>query len=65
MQFGVTMFVTDYSIGAAEFAVAVEERGFDALFVPDHTHIPAARTSLSPAATYRRTTSTIWICSLP
>ena len=44
MQFGVTMFVTDYSIGAAEFAVAVEERGFDALFVPDHTHIPAART---------------------
>ncbi|MEC8136510.1 MAG: LLM class F420-dependent oxidoreductase, partial [Pseudomonadota bacterium] len=45
MQFGVTMFVTDYSIGAAEFAVAVEERGFDALFVPDHTHIPAARTS--------------------
>ena len=43
MEFGVTMFVTDYSIGAAEFAVAVEERGFDALFVPDHTHIPAAR----------------------
>lgn len=45
MEFGVTMFVTDYSISATEFAVAVEERGFDALSVPDHTHIPADRES--------------------
>ena len=45
MEFGVTMFVTDYSISATDLAVAIEERGFDALFVPDHTHIPAARTS--------------------
>ena len=45
MEYGITMFVTDYSIPATELAVAVEERGFDALFVPDHTHIPADRTS--------------------
>jgi probable F420-dependent oxidoreductase len=45
MEYGVTMFVTDYSIGAAEMAVAVEERGLDAFYVPDHTHIPADRES--------------------
>lgn len=45
MEFGVTMFPTDFSIGPAELAVAVEERGLDALFIPDHTHIPAARGS--------------------
>lgn len=40
MEFGVTMFPTDFSIGPVELAVAVEERGLDALFIPDHTHIP-------------------------
>ncbi len=43
MEFGITMFPTDYSMQAADLAVAVEERGFDALFIPDHTHIPASR----------------------
>ena len=45
MDYGVTMFPTDYSIGPAELAIAVEERGLDALFIPDHTHIPAKRGS--------------------
>ena len=45
MEYGITMFVTDYSISATELAIAVEERGLDALFVPDHTHIPASRSS--------------------
>jgi len=45
MEFGVTMFPTDFSIGPAELAIAVEERGLDALFIPDHTHIPAGRGS--------------------
>lgn len=45
MQFGITSFLTDYSIQATDLAVAVEERGFDALFVPDHTHIPVSRKS--------------------
>ena len=43
MEFGVCMFATDYSMQAADLAMAVEARGLDALFVPDHTHIPASR----------------------
>lgn len=45
MQFGVFMFPTDYSIGPAELARAVEERGFESLLFPEHTHIPASRLS--------------------
>ncbi len=45
MEFGVTMFPTDFSLDAAELARAVEERGLDALFIPDHSHIPASRKS--------------------
>ena len=45
MEFGICMFVTNYSIQAADLAQAVEERNFDALFIPDHTHIPASRQS--------------------
>ena len=45
MEFGVTMFPTDFSMGAAELAIAVEERELDALFIPDHSHIPAERKS--------------------
>ena len=43
MKFGVTIFPTDYSIGPAELARAVEERGFESLFFPEHTHIPTSR----------------------
>ena len=45
MEFGVTMFPTDYSMDPARLAQAVEARGFDALFIPDHSHIPASRDS--------------------
>src|SRR6185295_2964950 len=37
------MFPTDYSIDPVTLGKAVEERGFDALFFPEHTHIPASR----------------------
>jgi probable F420-dependent oxidoreductase len=43
MKFGITMFPTDYAIDAAALARAVEERGFDSLFFPEHTHIPTSR----------------------
>lgn len=43
LKFGITMFVTDYSLGPAELARAVEERGFDLLLFPEHTHIPTSR----------------------
>lgn len=48
MKFGVSMFVTDYSIGAAELGKALEDLGFESLFVPEHTHIPASRQSPWP-----------------
>src|ERR671926_1362353 len=48
MKFGVTMFPTRYSIGPAELARAVEERGFESLFFPEHTHIPISRRSPWP-----------------
>lgn len=43
MKFGITMFPTDYAIGPVALAKAVEERGFDSLFFPEHTHIPTSR----------------------
>lgn len=43
MKFGVVMFPTDYAIDPVSLGRAVEERGFDSLFFPEHTHIPASR----------------------
>ncbi len=43
MKFGVFMFATDYSIRPAELAKAAEERGFESLFLTEHTHIPSSR----------------------
>lgn len=37
---GVIMFATDKSIQPTALARAVEERGLDGLFLPEHTHIP-------------------------
>jgi probable F420-dependent oxidoreductase len=48
MKFGLTMFPTDYSITPAELAIAAEERGFESLWYPDHTHIPLSRRSPWP-----------------
>src|SRR5438876_6174709 len=42
------MFPTRYSIPMVELARAVEERGFESLFVPEHTHIPTSRRSPWP-----------------
>jgi probable F420-dependent oxidoreductase len=43
MKFGILMFATDYAIDPVTLGRAVEERGFDSLFFPEHTHIPASR----------------------
>ena len=43
---GVVVFVTDKSMQPIEIARAVEERGLDSMFVPEHTHIPTE--SVSP-----------------
>jgi probable F420-dependent oxidoreductase len=48
MKFGISVFPTRYSIGPAELARGIEERGFESLFVPEHTHIPVSRRSPWP-----------------
>jgi probable F420-dependent oxidoreductase len=40
MRIGVTVFLTDRGIDPATLARAVEERGFDGLYLPEHTHLP-------------------------
>ena len=45
MKIGVSMFVTDYSIAPGDLARAAEERGFESLWMPEHTHIPTSRKS--------------------
>src|SRR6476659_1256621 len=49
MKYGLVMFPTDYSIRPDELARAAEERGFESLFFPEHTHIPASRRTPYPA----------------
>src|SRR5262245_50573349 len=48
MDHGVVMFPTEYAIQPDELARALEERGFESLWVPEHTHIPASRRSPFP-----------------
>src|SRR6184192_690512 len=48
MEFGASIFFTDYSIRPTELAVALEERGLDALFVAEHSHIPVPRRTPAP-----------------
>ena len=48
MEYGVSMVPTDYSIDPAELAVAAEERGFESLWFPEHSHIPLSRKSPWP-----------------
>src|SRR3712207_1387291 len=45
MKFGISTFVTDEGIAPGALARAIEERGFDSLFVAEHTHIPLSRKS--------------------
>ena len=42
------MFFTDYAMGAVEIAQALEARGFESVWAPEHSHIPTARHSAFP-----------------
>jgi len=48
MHYGVLIFPTEYAIRIDEVARAAEERGFESLFVTEHTHIPASRRTPFP-----------------
>ena len=43
MKYGIEMFPTDYAIPVTELGRAAEDLGFESLFFPEHTHIPASR----------------------
>lgn len=49
MKIGAAMFFTDYSMAPGELARALEERGFDSVWAPEHSHIPASRASPFPS----------------
>ena len=48
MELGLAHFLTDYGMQPAELARKVEERGFESLFLPEHTHIPVSRDTPYP-----------------
>src|ERR1700740_731054 len=48
MEFGASIFFTDYSITPAALAVAMEERGFDSVWAAEHSHIPVPRRTPAP-----------------
>src|SRR5438105_15835358 len=48
MHYGVVMFATEYAMAPDELARALEERGFESIWYPEHTHIPASRISPWP-----------------
>ena len=43
MEFGASIFFTDYSITPAELGIALEERCFDSVWAAEHSHIPVPR----------------------
>ncbi len=45
MDFGASMFFTDYSMTPAELGQALEARGFELVWAPEHSHIPSSRLS--------------------
>ena len=48
MDFGAMMFSTDYAIRPDDLAKLLEDRGFESFWVPEHSHIPAGRSSPWP-----------------
>ncbi|TFE48148.1 TIGR03619 family F420-dependent LLM class oxidoreductase [Streptomyces sp. ICN441] len=49
MRISTTIFLTDETITPVRLARELEERGFAGLYLPEHTHIPAERTTPYPA----------------
>ena len=49
MKIGAVMFFTTDSMQPAALGRALEERGFESLWVPEHTHIPSTRKTPYPA----------------
>jgi probable F420-dependent oxidoreductase len=54
LSIGITMLLTDRSIAPHGLARAVEDRGFDAIYFAEHSHIPASRETKFPGASPSR-----------
>ncbi len=50
MKVGIALYTSDETIPPDELAVACEERGFESLLFPDHSHIPVSRRSPWPGS---------------
>lgn len=48
MRYGIVLFTSDRGITPADAASAAEQAGFDAFYVPEHTHIPVVRAAAHP-----------------
>ncbi len=48
MKIGVTIHATDQGMSPVELAAEAESRGFDSLYIPEHTHIPTSRRTPAP-----------------
>lgn len=53
MKHGVSVFVTDSSLSVPSLAKEVEDRGFDSLWLPEHSHLPVEESS-DPDSFYAR-----------
>jgi probable F420-dependent oxidoreductase len=51
MKLGITLFATDYAMRPDDLAKACEERGFESVWFPEHTHIPASLRTPPPIGT--------------
>lgn len=49
-RIGITLMAGDHGISPVELAVAVEERGFESLWLPEHSHIPTSRLTPWPGS---------------
>ncbi len=48
MEIGASIFFTDYAMAPSDLAVALEQRGFDSLWVAEHSHMPVTRRFTHP-----------------
>ncbi|SEP53242.1 probable F420-dependent oxidoreductase, Rv2161c family [Amycolatopsis saalfeldensis] len=48
VKYGIVLFTSDRGITPAAAARAAEDAGFDAFYVPEHTHIPVRRSAPHP-----------------
>jgi probable F420-dependent oxidoreductase len=49
VEIGLAHFLTDYGMSPDEVGRGAEERGFESLFLPEHTHIPVSRDTPYPS----------------